>query len=271
MRFPDLAIRLTALRELHGVDYADLALGLKLDKTSVWRWFQGAANLPEAKQVRLVNAMCLALVDKGVDLTDEDFRINNTLEFLAKIGVSRLRAVTMCGISLSVPDSLIDAALENQEKLSPFLGSYKVYWQYSASSYALAWANIRKQNDGRATFDLDWLGGDSAFAIHGYLCMVGSELSVIGDRVAGDHTQARSIFSMSLAVDFDPRTKTVTALRAFMPDRRHGEQILRRIVLKPAPAWDMKADETALLDAEQARDEVGARGLSFLCAEPKAV
>lgn len=270
MKFPDLAIRLGALRELHDVDYAELAPGLKLDKTSVWRWFQGAANLPEAKQVRLVKAMCHVLHVKGVDLTEEDFRLNNTLEFLTKIGVPRLRAVNMCGLSLSVPDSLIDAAVESQEKLSPFLGTYKVYWQNSASTYALAWADIRKQSDGRVTFDVEWVG-DGAFSIHGYLCMVGAELSVIGDRVAGDYTQSRSIFSMSLDVDFDARIKSVTGLRAFMPDRRHGEQMLRRIVMKPAPAWDMKADETTLLDAEQVKEELGARGLSFLCAEPKAV
>lgn len=268
--YPDLAIRLSALRELHDVDYAELAAVLKLDKTSVWRWFQGAANLPDAKQGRLVEAMCRVLQSKGVDLSEEDFRNNHTLEFLTKIGVPRLRAVTMCGISLSVPDSLIDAAMESRERLSSFLGSYKVYWQYSASSFALGWADIRKQNDGRVTFDVEWLG-DGPFSIHGYLCMVGSELSVIGDRIAGDYTQTRSIFSMSLDVDFDARTKSVTGLRAFMPDRRHGEQMLRRIVMKPAPAWDMKADETTLLDAEQVKEEVGPRGLSFLCAEPKAV
>lgn len=269
MRFPDLAIRLSALRELHAVDYAELTAGLKLDKTSVWRWFQGAANLPEAKQIRLVNAMCHALNVKGVDLSEEDFRLNNTFEFLSKIGISKIRAAQMCGISLSVPEALIDAALEPQDKLNAFVGGYQGFWEFDAGIFARAWVQVDKQGDGRVTFNFEWMG-DNAFTIHGYLCMIGTELSVIGDRIAGDFTQARSIFSMTLDVDFDPRTKSVMGLRGYMPDRRNGEPVLRRIIMTPTKTWDMRSNDVTVTE-DTVKEVLGVRGLSFLTRGLKAV
>ena len=279
MRFPNLATRLVALRERYDVDYTALAQRMSCDKTTAWRWFQGAANLPEAKQQQLVSALCAELNEraeggaasdgaganaKGLSLSEDDFRLNNNNEFFSRIGISKLRGAQLSGVSLPVPEALVDAALESQEPLTKFAGRYQSYWKLSDGSFARSFVEIVKRPDGPVSFLLEW-NGDDAFTVSGYLCMIGDELSVIGDRIAGNFRASRSLFTMALEVDFDQRSRTVKGLRGFMPDRVDGEVILRRIVMVPTLNEELD-DSHVSVDADHVKARASTKGMAFLTA-----
>jgi transcriptional regulator with XRE-family HTH domain len=264
MGFPELAIRLAALRERYDVDYSALAQRLGVDKTTAWRWFQGAANLPEAKQQLLVSALCFLLAKKGMNLTEDDFHLNNTFEFFSRIGISKLHAALLTGLSLPVPEALIDAARESQEPLQAFVGHYQAYWLLHDGEFARALAAVEKQPDGRVTFCMEW-NGDDAFTVAGYLCMIGDELSVIGDRIAGNFRASRSLFTMALDVDFDQRSRTVKGLHGFMPDRAKGETLLRRMVMVPTVNDDVD-DTHVSVNADYVNARASGKSVAFLTA-----
>lgn len=264
MRFPELATRLVALRERFDVDYAALAQRLVIDKTTAWRWFQGAANLTEQKQQKLIVALCQLLAENGISLTEDDFRLNNTYAFFSKIGISKLRAALLSGVTLPIPESLIDAALDSQERLYPFLGNYQAFWSLPTGEFARAQVVIEKQPDGRVAFALTW-NGYNAFNANASLCMIGNEPTVVGDRIAGDYTATRSLFTMALHVDFDSRTKTVQGLYGFMPDRANGEPVLRRMTMVPAKVEEVDDYDTPV-DANYVRARASARAMTFLTA-----
>lgn len=268
MRFPDLPTRLVALRERYDVDYSALSQHLKVDKTTVWRWFQGAANLPEPKQQALVGALCALLPKAGASLCEDDFRLNNSFEFFGKLGISKLRAALLTGVSLPVPESLIDSALAPQEPLHAFVGHYVAYWDQGGGVFARCIVVLEKQPDGRVTLRLEW-NGSGAFTVEAFVCLIGEELSVLGDRIAGNFKRSRGLFAMNLDVDFDQRTNTVKGLYGYLPDRVNVESVMRRFVMVPTKLDEVDGNDSAV-DLVHVKERAGPRGVAFLTADMRA-
>lgn len=264
MRFPDLANRLVALRACYDADYSALAQRLKVDKTTAWRWVQGAANLPEKKQLALVEGLCPLLAEQGLSVTEADFHLNNTFQFYSRIGISKLRAAILTGVSLPIPESLVDAALDTQEPLHQFEGRFNAHWTLGENFYARSPVKIEKKTDGRMAYRQEW-SGDVGFTVDGFLCMIGEELSVVGDRIAGNFRASRSLFTMPLDVDYDSQAKTVKGLQGFMPDRDQGESILRRVVIVPVKLEDVD-ETTTVVRASEMEAKASGKALSFLKA-----
>lgn len=265
--FPDLANRLVALRACYDVDFSALAQRLKVDKTTAWRWVQGAATLPDQKQQALVRGLCPLLAEKGLSVTEDDFLLNNTFQFYSRIGISKLQAAILTGVSLPIPESLVDAALDTQEPLHQFEGRFTAYWILGENRYARSPVRLEKKADGRMAYRQEW-NGDVGFTVDGFLCMIGEELSVIGDRIAGNFRASRSLFTMALAVDYDPQTKTVKGLHGFMPDRDQGESILRRVVIVPVKLEDVD-EATTVVEASEMEAKASRKALAFLKASSR--
>jgi len=184
MSYPQLGTKIDLLNKKYRLDPAAIAQKIKKDKATAWRWlFQRPDRLSDDKQQLLVNAICETL--DNPEINEGIFWSNSLRIFSQKAGLSKFEAAIYNGLSLPVPEIILDSLFDLTADALKYVGNYILFRHDKESGtaenrYIQTCVKISAGKHDLLTYEDFAIGDGNRVSYEGYLHLVGTILNIVG-------------------------------------------------------------------------------------------
>ena len=235
MAYPELGSRIDIVQKRYKIETATLAKKLQKEKTTAWRWLQSPHKLNEGQQDLLVGAICQLLNEAGINISADEFRTNNTLDFCFDLGISKSEAAAITGRLVPVPDIFVESVFQPAAKRKAFVGSYIQLKHDKAKGrrdrpYIQTHCEITMDGNDRLKYE-SWSGSEGLRSCTGFVVTAGTVTNIIGQQNTSDPQDVPEVFWCGLKRVADKSGNAIRLYGYVSEVTKHGGLFADRVVL----------------------------------------